>query len=188
MKLSRTGSIVKVGFLILLALIWTSCGSEKPARTLVSVAVQPQNAEATAPSGTLPFTLSGAFDQPPQTQDNLSAHWSSSDTSVATIESNTGVATCVAVGGPVTITASSGDKQGTAELTCLAFPTGGSGNCVYQCGSTRCGALTGYCSLSTGGACRQVYDPAQCPIGRPAGATATNSCNVGIDTTRGCAQ
>jgi hypothetical protein len=172
------------------ALTWTGCGGGTvgtPVRNLVSVAVQPGNGEATAPTGTLPFTATGTFDQPPTTQDNLSAHWSSSDTTIAAIDSNTGTATCVGVGGPVTITALSGEKQGTAQLTCLASTNGASGNCAYQCPSTRCPALTGFCSISTGNACRQVYDPGDCPQGRPAGGTATDSCDVGIDTTRTCA-
>lgn len=173
----------------LFALICTGCGGgTAPVRTLASVAVEPASAEATAPTGTLPFAATGTFDQPPTTQDNLSVRWSSSDTTVATIDSNTGTATCVGVGGPVTITASSGEKQGTAQLTCVASTLAGSGNCVYQCPSTRCGALTGYCSISTGGACRQVYAPAQCEPGRPAGGTATDSCGLGIDTTRSCTQ
>lgn len=171
----------------LLALSWTGCGgNSSPARTLLSIAVQPGNAEASTPTGTLPFTATGTFDQPPPTQDNLNAQWSSSDTTVATVDPNTGVATCVSVGGPVVIAASSGAKQGTAQLTCSASVPLGSGNCSYLCGDTRCGALTGFCSSTQGNACRQVYDPGSCPIGKPAGGTATDSCGVGIDTTRAC--
>ena len=171
----------------LLALSWTACGGNStPARTLLSIAVQPGNAEATTPTGTLPFTATGTFDQPPVTEDSLNVQWSSSDTTVATVDPNTGLATCVTVGGPVVITASSSAKQGTAQLTCLASRSSGSGNCVYICGSTRCGALTGFCSSTQGNACRQVYDLASCPIGQPAGGTATDSCGVGIDTTRSC--
>jgi Bacterial Ig-like domain (group 2) len=173
----------------LLALSWTGCGSNStPApRTLLSIAVQPGNGEATTPMGTLPFTVTGTFDQPPITQDNLNAQWSSSDTTVATVDPNTGLATCLSAGAPVVITASSGAKQGTAQLTCLAsVPPPGSGNCAYICPSTRCGELTGFCSDTQGNACRQVYDPGRCPIGKPAGGTATDSCGVGIDTTRAC--
>ena len=169
----------------LLALTWTGCGGNStPARTLLSVAVQPANAEAT-PTTTAPFTATGTFDQPPTTEDNLTARWSSSDTTVATVDANAGLATCVSVGGPVVITASSGAKQGTAQLTCSASPSG-SGNCAYVCGSTRCGALTGFCSTTQGNACRQVSAVESCPVGKPAGGTATDSCGVGIDTTRTC--
>ena len=107
----------------LLALSWTGCGGNStPSRTLLSITVQPGNGEATAPTGTLPFTATGTFDQAPTTQENISAQWSSSDTTVATVDPTTGVATCVNVGGPVVITASSGMKQGTAQLTCSVSP------------------------------------------------------------------
>jgi len=171
----------------ILALSWTGCGGNStPPRSLLTIAVQPRNGEATTPTGTLPFIATGTFDQPPTTQDNLNAQWSSSDTTVATVDPNTGLATCVSAGGPVVITASSGAKQGTAQLTCSASVSPGSGNCAYMCGSTRCGALTGFCSSTDGNACRQVYDLGSCPIGKPAGGTATDSCGVGIDTTRAC--
>lgn len=170
----------------LLALTWTGCGgSGTPTRTLLSVAVQPADAEAATPSGTAPFTATGTFDQPPMTEDNLTARWLSSDTTVATVDANTGLATCVSVGGPVVITASSNAKQGTAQLTCSPLVSG-SGNCVYVCGSTRCGALTGFCSIAQGNACRQVSALGSCPVGKPAGGTATDSCGAGIDTTRTC--
>jgi hypothetical protein len=75
----------------LLALSWTGCGGNStPAHTLLSIAVQPGNGEATTPTGTLPFTVTGTFDQPPTTQDNLNAQWSSSDTTVATVDPNNG--------------------------------------------------------------------------------------------------
>jgi hypothetical protein len=169
--------------------ILASCGGgsmSTPPRTLLNVAVQPGNGDATAPTGTLPFSATGTFDQPPTIQTGLSCQWSSSNATVATVDPNTGVATCVGVGGPVTITAVTGGKQGTAQLTCSPSPPPESGHCVYVCGSTRCGELTGYCSGSEGGACRQAYDPGRCPVGRPAGGTATDPCGEGIDTTRTC--
>src|SRR5205085_12362430 len=51
-----------------------------------------------------------------------SVNWTSSNTGVATIGLNTGIATGVAVGGPVTITATdpSTSKSGTAQLTVTA--------------------------------------------------------------------
>ena len=170
-----------------LALSGLGCGGDStPARTLLSIAVQPANGEASTPTGTLPFTATGTFDEPPTTQDNLNAQWSSSDATVATVDPDTGLATCVSAGGPVVITASSRAKQGTAQLTCSASVPLGSGSCAYVCGSTRCGELTGFCSSTQGNACRQVYDPGSCPIGKPAGGTATDSCGVGVDTTRAC--
>jgi hypothetical protein len=172
-----------------LALLGTGCGGSSmatSARVLLSISVQPSNGDATAPTGTLPFTATGTFNQPPTTQTDLGVQWSSSDGSVATMDANTGVATCVAAGGPVTIAASADGKQGTAQLTCLSSPVLSSGNCVYVCGSTRCPELTGYCSGSEGNACRQAYDPVHCPVGQPAGSTTTDACAVGIDTTRSC--
>jgi hypothetical protein len=59
------------------------------------------------------------------------------------------------------------------------------GHCVWVCGSTRCGMLTGYCAGSVNGACRRTYDPAQCPVGKPAGGSGS-SCGETIDTTRTC--
>jgi hypothetical protein len=188
---SQQGTARYTLFLVLgcVTLLALGCGNSSttpvPGRHLLTITLQPATAEATAPTGTLPFTASGTFDQPPATEDNLAVQWTSSDPSVATIDS-TGTATCVAVGGPVTIMASSSQKSGTAQLDCVSVPQVGSGNCAYMCGGTRCGALTGYCSLSTGNACKQVYDPGQCPQGKPAGQTATDPCGVGVDTTRSC--
>ena len=180
----------RLAFLVAFAATSLGCGSSNmpgSSRSLTSVAVQPGTAEATAPTGTLPFIALGTFNQAPTT-DDVTAQWSSSDTGVVTIDAATGIATCIAVGGPVTITAQASQKQAVAQLTCVASPQPASGSCVYQCPSTRCGALTGYCSISTGNACRQVYDPVQCPVGKPAGGTATDSCGAGIDTTRTCSQ
>ncbi len=185
--LAESRHIPSLLLLVLLVPGWIGCGGySTPSRTLLSIAVQPGDAEAFTPAGTAPFTATGTFDQPPMTEDNLNARWSSSDTTVATVDANTGLATCVSVGGPVVITASSSAKQGTAELTCSSSVSTGSGNCVYVCGSTRCGALTGFCSSTQGNACRQVSALGSCPVGKPAGGTATDSCGVGIDTTRTC--
>jgi hypothetical protein len=56
------------------------------------------------------------------TETDLAAQWVSSDSSVATVEFDTGLATCVAKGGPVTVTASvtvdAGTAQGIATLSC----------------------------------------------------------------------
>ncbi len=59
------------------------------------------------------------------------------------------------------------------------------GHCVWVCGSTRCGMLTGYCAGPVNNACRSTYDPAQCPIGQPTGGSGS-SCGEAIDTTRTC--
>lgn len=90
-------------------------GPTAPSRQLISVAVQPANALAVQ-GETFPFTATGTFDQAPTTQTNFSAQWTSSDTNVATINA-TGVATCVGVGNPVTINASSAGKNGTVQAS-----------------------------------------------------------------------
>jgi len=166
-----------------------SCGDGSPAfqatRQLTSIAVQPVDADALVPTGTLPFSATGTFDQPPTTQANLPAEWVSSDATIATVDPNSGLATCVAVGGPIKITAEAAGKMASAMLTCLGSQPQ-SGNCVYVCGSTRCGELTGYCESSAGGACRQGYDPVHCPKGQPANMMATDACGSGIDASRSC--
>jgi hypothetical protein len=165
-----------------------SCGgpsSFPPTRRLISIAVQPNNADALAPNGTLPFSATGIFDQPPTTETNLPAQWVSSDSPVATVDPNSGLATCVAVGGPITITATAAGKTASATLTCSSSPPR-SGNCVYVCGSTRCGELTGYCESSGSGACRQGYDPVHCQPGQPAKSPGTDSCGAGVDTESSC--
>jgi uncharacterized protein YjdB len=48
--------------------------------------------------------------------------WSSSNTAIATIDANTGLLTAVAPGGPVTITATSEGKTGTALVTVTQVP------------------------------------------------------------------
>jgi len=90
-----------------------SCGggSFQP-RQLIALSVQPSDAVASAPDGTVPFSATGTFDSAPTTQANVAAQWSSSDQSVATLDPNTGIATCVAAGGPIGITATAAGKSG----------------------------------------------------------------------------
>ena len=187
---SILATVVRVSILLVaIAALLSGCGGGStpvPARQLVAISVQPSNGDAVAPSGTIPFAASGTFDQAPITEDSLAVEWSSSDPSVATIDAASGMASCMAAGGPVTIKASKGAKAGSGMLTCLSSPPTAVGHCVYVCGSTRCGALTGYCSGSDGGVCRQGHDLGACPIGQPANNTATDACGVGIDTTRTC--
>jgi hypothetical protein len=60
------------------------------------------------------------------------------------------------------------------------------GECIYVCGSTRCGELTGYCVGLSGGACRQAYDPVHCPTGQPAKKMGTGTCGDHLDTESSC--
>ncbi len=84
------------------------------AAVLVSVAVTP-NPGNVAPGNTLQFTATGTFtDKSTQNLTN-SVVWSSSDTTVATINA-AGLATGVKTGGPVTITAKQGNISGQAIL------------------------------------------------------------------------
>lgn len=95
-------------------------------RQLVAITVQPGNGQAIEPGGTVPFTATGTFDQAPITQTNLAVQWASSDSNVATIDPNTGIATCLAEGGPITMTASAAGKGGTVHaagtLACQVSP------------------------------------------------------------------
>jgi hypothetical protein len=80
-----------------------SCGggaSFSP-RQLIAVSVQPSDAVAFFPAGTLPSSATGTFDSAPTTQTNLATQWASSDESIATVDSATGIATCQALGGPI---------------------------------------------------------------------------------------
>jgi len=106
-------------------LLLASCGGAEP-RQLVGVSVQPVRGQAIAPDGTVPFSATGTFDQAPTTQANLPVQWASSDSTIATIDPNTGIATCLVVGGPITVTASAagrgGTVHGTSSLACQLSP------------------------------------------------------------------
>lgn len=176
-----------LAFIICSGTLLNSCGggSMQPPQLLTGLTVQPADADAVAPNGTIPFIATAIFDRPPLSEPNYPAQWTSSDPSTASVDEKSGIATCLAQGGPISITAASADFQASASLTCSpSLPL--TGNCVYVCGSSRCGELTGYCSGSVGGQCRQAYDPVHCPVGRPAKSMSTNSCGVGIDTSRIC--
>ena len=127
MKFSFT-LLALAGFAIILA-----CGAGHP--TIVSLQVNPQSAQATAPGGEVGFTATGTFTNNQSRE--LSAadglKWSTSDSNIASIDSNTGQATCNA-SGTVTVTATapadltfevnngvhntSNNVSGTASLQC----------------------------------------------------------------------
>lgn len=119
-----TGMILAIA----LALIAGGCGggSSTTERRLVSISIQPGNSQAVAPGGTIAFSAVGNFDQAPLIQTNFAVQWSSSDSSVATIDLATGVATCATVGGPITIAGSAPGKAGAVTgsgvLTCQLSP------------------------------------------------------------------
>jgi len=111
--------------------LFPACGGTS--NTIKSVQVNPQQAQGTAPGGAVGFIANGTFQQGQSrlltSEDGLT--WSSSNTTVATINSLTGQAICQS-GGVTTITAavpsdlaygpsghtSSSTVDGTATLQC----------------------------------------------------------------------
>jgi hypothetical protein len=111
--------------------LFSACGGSSD--TIVSVQVSPPQAQGTAPSGAVNFTAAGTFKNNQSraltSQDGLV--WSSSDSTVATINSTTGQATCL--------------TSGTAIITAtvpsdLTFQVGGHGssNTVSGTASLQC--------------------------------------------------
>jgi hypothetical protein len=166
----RVSIACQLGMLAAVGTILLDCGSGSgttniPSRQLISISVQPNDAVAFLYS-TVPFSANGTFDLAPTTQMGLPAQWTSSDTDIATLDVNRGVATCVAVGGPITVTASDtgqgGMVRGTATLTCgNPPPPSGIGNCLLN----RSNRLTGSCRINS---CQAVSDPVNCPAGQQA--------------------
>src|SRR5215469_1120169 len=116
--------LYELGILVLLGVL-ASCGGGGP-RQLIGISVQPVSGQAIVPDGTVPFSATGTFDQAPTTQANLPVQWTSSDSTIATIDPNTGIATCLVVGGPITVTASARGKggavRGSSTLACQLSP------------------------------------------------------------------
>ena len=120
-----------VGIAMLLA-----CGAGHP--TIVSLQVNPQSASATAPGGEVGYTATGTFtnNQSRELTATDGLKWSTSDTTVASIDSNTGQATCNAAG-TVTVTATA-----PADLT---FEIN---NGVHNTSTNVMGTATLQCSLA----------------------------------------
>jgi hypothetical protein len=72
---------------------------------------------------TVSFSATGHYSDGSTKNLTSAAVWTSSNTSLATIVSNTGVATGVKAGGPVTITAALSGISGKASLTVKAAPS-----------------------------------------------------------------
>jgi len=87
--------------------------------TLQSITVTPNPASVVAGS-TVAFTATGHYSDNSTQNITSKARWTSSSSSVATVISNTGVATGVAAGGRVTITASLSGVSGAASLTVIS--------------------------------------------------------------------
>ncbi|HEX3320385.1 MAG TPA: hypothetical protein VHR84_06760 [Terriglobales bacterium] len=114
--------------IVVLAISLGSCGggdANFQQRQLVALTVHP--AEAGGVQGAqVPFSATATFDQAPTTKTDFAAHWASSDPTIATVNDH-GVAICLELGGPITITASASGKGGTvkstATLTCASPAT-----------------------------------------------------------------
>src|SRR5260370_4578570 len=91
------------------------------AATLVSITVTPAS-PSIAKGLTQPFTATGTYTDSGTLDITTSVNWTSSNASIATIGLNTGVATGVAAGGPVTFTATdpNTNNSSTAQLTVTA--------------------------------------------------------------------
>jgi hypothetical protein len=169
----------------LLIFVLTGCGTS-PApqpRTLLSVAVQPNSATAVKNRG-VAFTATGTFNQAPTTQTNLSATWASSDVTIATIDPATGLASCVAVGGPVTVSASAdagtgGVQKASGSLTCNDWTTVPRGRCVVDGNNALTGECAGVQVFQTG--CVITTDTATCSPGQSPTSAQTVSCGTGTN-------
>lgn len=91
--------------------------------TLVSLAVTPATATV-AVGGTKQFTATGTFSDSTTKDLTTQSTWETSDSETASVGEGTGLATGIAVGGPVTITAIAvgTDVSGTAQLTVSNVP------------------------------------------------------------------
>src|SRR5208283_1647643 len=126
LKLFCTGCV-----LFLLAGVLSACSGgfpdpskTEPGVTLQTISIAP-NPGSVAVGSTLAFIATGHFSDGSTHNITSKSAWSSSNTSIATIVSNTGVAKGVAAGGPITITARDSGISGTASLsvTAAAPPT-----------------------------------------------------------------
>jgi trimeric autotransporter adhesin len=93
------------------------------APSLQSITVSPATASV-AKGATLQFAATGHFSDASTQNLTATVTWSSSNTTIATVSNTSGtqgLATGIAAGGPVTITAAQGTIKGTAQLTVTAL-------------------------------------------------------------------
>ncbi len=128
--------------------------------SLVSIAVTPAN-PSVSETNTLQFTATGTYSDNSTQNITSSVNWTSSSTGIATINAS-GLATGVAAGGPITITATSGNIFGTTQLTVtpqvVTFPLNitligtGTGSVTDNLGSINCvntaGVVSGTCTAN----------------------------------------
>lgn len=177
----------RMGFLLLLMFVLVACGgtiSTNQPRVLVSIAIEPNSAIAVKQRH-VAFSVTGTFNQTPIRKANLTAAWDSSDPTIATIDPATGLAGCVAVGGPVTISASVNShgslKKASANLSCTPWATIPLGSCLVDSNN----ALTGQCAATQvfNNNCSVSTDSIACVAGQPSISTQVASCGSGARVT-----
>ena len=79
------------------------------------------------------------------------------------------------------------DGVGWVSDHSTTFSSTPTGHCEVICLVPRCNVaeLDGYCGGLVRGACRDRYDPGQCPVHAPAGRLRFDRCDL-VDTTRFC--
>jgi hypothetical protein len=178
-RLRAASSFLGLGVSVSIVVVTANCGGGATftSRQLIALAVQPSPANAVQ-GGTVTFSATGTFDQAPTTQANLTAQWISSDPNIATVDPNTGAATCVGLGGPINVTASAAGKggmvMGSGALTCRIRPNG-IGVCDVDLNTH---TLTGSCrgpDPILRNHCRAALDAVNCPVGQPATSPQTSS-------------
>ena len=178
------------------SLLVASCGGGGP-RQLIAINVQPVSGQAIAPDGMVPFSATGTFNQTPTTQSNLPVLWASSDSTIATIEPNTGIATCLVVGGPVTVTASAAGKGGTVHgsstLACQPSPNPvvklDPASLSFACHNTmagcQCETITTTTLTNVGGATLSI-DSIYIPFPGDINFHHTETCGTSVDPSQSC--
>lgn len=113
---SSKAVVASIGLLLLISLGAIACGDFFPStRSITSVTINPTSA-AVKPGATQSFTATGVMGNNTTEDVTTRVTWSSSNTTIATIEAGTGVATGVAEG-VTTITAqASGSVNDTVQL------------------------------------------------------------------------
>jgi hypothetical protein len=186
---SRLGSAkfllcATVGIFLFVFVLWGCGGSNSPTppRVLISVSVQPNSASAVKNRG-VAFSATGTFNQTPTIQAYLNAAWASSDVTIATIDPASGLASCVSVGGPVTVSASvtaaaGGIKQSSGALTCNDWSTIPRGRCVVDSNNVLTGQCAGPQFLFPEN-CSVTTDTATCSPEQQSTSTQNISCGTG---------
>lgn len=115
------------------------------------------------------FSATGTYDQAPTMQTNVPAQWTSQYPNVASIDPNTGTATCLTMGVNVLISATAAGKSGPIQastlLNCLIPASQLKGHCLIDPSNN---TLTGGCVDGEIVRCFVAEDLTHCPVGQPA--------------------